>query len=104
MATKFDPRRARPGQRFQTSALVPDPKGSGPLAARKRVAREISIRADDEGVVRPRNADQAALADLFGLPVARGVIAAEADEQDDDEQTGDETSADSGSDATPKED
>lgn len=56
MADQFDPRRAEPGQVF----TYVDVEGA-----------EHNFRADDEGVVRPKNADEARTADLFGLPVAR---------------------------------
>jgi hypothetical protein len=62
VADQFDPRRAEPGQVF----TYVDAQG-----------REHNFRADDEGVVHPKNADEASTADLFGLPVARSAKRAE---------------------------
>jgi hypothetical protein len=56
VADEFDPRRAKPGQVF----TYVDVEG-----------REHDFSADDDGVVRPKNADEARTADLFDLPVAR---------------------------------
>lgn len=58
----FDPRRAEPGQEFSTV---------------DQYGHEHSIKADDDGVLRPKDARDAELADLFSLPVARKVIQAE---------------------------
>lgn len=58
----FDPRRAEKGQTFE----FVDPQGS-----------VQTMKADDEGVLRPSNALEARTADLFGLPVARSVKQAE---------------------------
>lgn len=66
MATKqsFEPRRARPGETFEFA------DGAGKLH---------TFSADDEGVIHPANAMEAAVADSRGLPVARKAQAAEAD-------------------------
>lgn len=56
----FDPRRADPGQVFTWH----DADG---------VAHEM--KADADGVVRPDSLEAAAIADSFGLPVARKAIA-----------------------------
>lgn len=62
----FDPRRAKPGDSYTVT---------GPDGAVEDFA------ADDEGVVRPETAEQAALLDQLDLPVARKVVAAEKKEQ-----------------------
>lgn len=72
---QFDPRRAKAGQRFTGQMLVPDPEAPADHPSPRMVQREVTIRADDEGVVRPRNAGEAALLDRFDLPVARKAIA-----------------------------
>jgi hypothetical protein len=51
----YPPRRAKPGERM--SAFVGN--------------AEVILVADEEGVVQPHNAEEAAVADLFELPVAR---------------------------------
>ena len=61
-ADTFDPRRAEKGQSFE----FVDPQGSA-----------HTMKADDEGVLRPSNALEARMADQFGLPVARSVKQAE---------------------------
>lgn len=68
MAAKpdFDPRRAEPGQAFEYADTAGDLQ---------------HFRADDEGVVRPRNAEEARIADTFDLPVARTVKAEEKAEE-----------------------
>lgn len=58
-AQTFEPRRAEPGQVFSWH----DAEGI-----------ERSMQADAEGVVRPASAEAAAIADSFGLPVARRAI------------------------------
>lgn len=58
----FDPRRADKEQSFE----YVDATGSA-----------HTMTADEEGVLRPSNADEARIADLFGLPVARTVKQAE---------------------------
>jgi hypothetical protein len=57
----FEPRRAAAGQKFEYAA-------GGQLHR---------FSADDEGIVRPANDAEAAIADRFGLPVARKVVAEE---------------------------
>lgn len=59
---EFDPRRADEGQSFEWA----DTEGTA-----------HTMKADADGVLRPRNADEARIADLFGLPVARSVKQAE---------------------------
>ena len=66
MANEFDPRRAEPGQVF----TYVDVEG-----------KEHNFRASDEGVVHPKNADEARTADLFSLPVARSVKAETAEKE-----------------------
>jgi uncharacterized cupin superfamily protein len=61
---KLEPRRAEPGQEFTYN----DADGE-----------VINLRADDEGVVRPKNQAQVRVADAFDLPVARKVIAEKSD-------------------------
>jgi len=63
MTDEFDPRRADgkegrpgPGATFEYT----DPAGD-----------QHTLRADDDGVVRPANALEARIADSYGLPVAR---------------------------------
>ena len=53
---QFDPRRAKPGQ----AITVVDALG-----------KEHTLRADEDGVMRPSNATEKRAADLYGLPVAR---------------------------------
>lgn len=65
---QFDPRRAKPGQALSTV----DAQG-----------KEITVRADDEGVLRPSSEVEKRLADRFGLPVARSVKQAEKDSAGD---------------------
>jgi len=59
---EFDPRRAAEGAAFE----YVDATGEA-----------HTMKADDDGVLRPANAQEAAVADLFGLPVARKVAQAE---------------------------
>lgn len=59
---EFDPRRAEKGQSFE----FVDASGTA-----------HTMKADDEGVLRPSNAAEKAIADLFDLPVARSVKQAE---------------------------
>lgn len=93
MAEDFDPRRAEPGQEFGYTGtdrveladadVVPDGStlaveidGDGNrtrYAVRDGVQK--TLKADDQGVVHPRNAEDNAALDSFGLPVARKAIA-----------------------------
>lgn len=59
---EFEPRRAEPGQEFTYN----DANGEA-----------IEFKADDAGIVRPKNAAQSQAADAFGLPVARKITAEE---------------------------
>ena len=60
-APDFEPRRAAAGQTFEYAA-------AGQLHR---------FSADDDGIVRPSNDAEARIADRFGLPVARKVVAEE---------------------------
>ena len=53
--TEFKPRRAEPGQVFDYNGAE---------------GEKIRIRADDDGVIHPRNDAERRAADAFGLPVA----------------------------------
>lgn len=53
---EFAPRRAEPGQRFGYTTSD---------------GRQREIRADEDGVVHPRSADDVAVLDTFALPEAR---------------------------------
>lgn len=84
---EFEPRRAEPGTEFtfttseeKTFLRSEVPDGATILAVddddphRVRVRIDgvhKTFRADDEGVVRPKNEDQEATMRAFGLPVAR---------------------------------
>lgn len=57
----FEPRRARPGEVFTYTDA-----DSG---------RQIDMRADDDGVVEPKDAAGAAVLDAYGLSVARKALA-----------------------------
>lgn len=57
---EYEPRRAEPGQRFEW---------------RDEFGRSVRLAADDEGVLRPSSEQEKRLADAFGLPVARKVLA-----------------------------
>ena len=59
MPETFEPRQAEPNQRFAWG----DEWGA-----------RHEAQADAEGVLRPRDAAEAAAADAFGLPASRGVI------------------------------
>lgn len=61
----FEPRRAKPGQVFTYTT------GSD--------GEQRELRADNDGVVRPTNAADAAALDGFGLSVARKAMAEDAD-------------------------
>ena len=58
MATEYEPRRAKPNERFQVA------DASGKLH---------TFSADEEGVIYPRNEIEAGVADSRALPVARKV-------------------------------
>jgi len=58
----YEPRRADKGQKFTYHDA-----NEG----------EVTMTADDDGVVRPSTPAEQAAADAFGLPVARKVVAAE---------------------------
>lgn len=60
-APQFEPRRAAAGQTFE-------------YAAGGKLHR---FSADEDGIVRPSNDAEAAIADSFSLPVARKVVAEE---------------------------
>lgn len=60
MDTEFEPRRAKPGETFETADV------DGTLHR---------FSADEEGVIYPRNATEAAVADSRDLPVARKALA-----------------------------
>lgn len=64
MAAKdeFEPRRATPGAVYGYT---------------DRSGKQIEMRADDEGIVRPDSADEVAVLDGYDLPVARKALAAE---------------------------
>ena len=62
MAEKFEPRRASPGETFE------EWDGEG---------QRHTFAADEDGVVRPRNAFEAGVCDHHGLPVARKAAEAE---------------------------
>jgi hypothetical protein len=66
---EFDPRRAAEGESFE----YVDATGS-----------TQTMKADEEGILRPSNAEEARIADLFGLPVARAVKQAEKAAASDD--------------------
>ena len=53
---EFPPRRAEPGQEFETT----DPNGSSRI-----------LRADADGVIRPKSSEDVALLDLYQLPHAQ---------------------------------
>lgn len=53
---EFDPRRAEPGQAF---------------AWHDEWGKKHEVKADDEGVLRPRNETEVRIADAFDLPRAR---------------------------------
>ena len=59
----FEPRRAEPNQIFRFA---------DPVTGEQR-----TMKADDEGVLRPSNALEARVADSFDLPVARKVVTEE---------------------------
>jgi hypothetical protein len=61
-AEEFEPRRASPGASFEEW----DAEG-----------KRHTLKADDEGVVRPRTAFEARMCDHHDLPVARKVVEAE---------------------------
>jgi uncharacterized protein (UPF0335 family) len=69
--TEYQPRRAQPGQAFTYT----DAEG-----------RQADFRADDEGVVEPKNANEEALLDGFDLPVARKVVAERKTDQKEGEK------------------
>jgi hypothetical protein len=85
MAEDFAPRRAEPDQEFGytgsvTTTLDPDdeiPPGATLVEIRddKRLVRidgvQKTLRAGKDGVVQPKDAEDAALLDAFDLPVAR---------------------------------
>jgi hypothetical protein len=56
---EFEPRRAEPGQEFTFN----DAEGT------------LELRADDQGVVHPKDAREVLALDAFDLPVARKVLA-----------------------------
>jgi hypothetical protein len=60
MAEQFEPRRAQPGQVFNYTDLD---------------GKQVTLRADDEGVIQPKNSHAAATLEMAGLPVARKVVA-----------------------------
>lgn len=60
MDTEFEPRRARPGETFETADV------DGTLHR---------FSADVDGVINPRNATEAAVCDSRDLPVARKALA-----------------------------
>jgi membrane-associated protease RseP (regulator of RpoE activity) len=93
MSDDFEPRRAEPGQVFGYTADVThtvtkeaaakddfEPKGelvSVDEEGRKtfvEYGKQVEIRADDEGVVRPKTLGDVAVLDSFGLPVARSAV------------------------------
>jgi hypothetical protein len=61
-ADEFEPRRASPGAAFEEW----DEEG-----------KRHTLTADDEGIVRPRNAFEARMLDHHDLPVARKVLESE---------------------------
>lgn len=91
---EFDPRRAEPGQEFTYTATVDeevdkdadDPEGAELVSIDdetgvrtfRRFGVERTLKADREGVVRPKTAQDVAVLDGFGLPVARSAQKAEA--------------------------
>lgn len=93
MADEFDPRRAEPHQTFtyvtNEDVVLGDgdeiPDGADVVAidpetkARtiRRFAVERTLKADADGVVRPKTAADALALDGFALPVARSAIAAD---------------------------
>ena len=62
MGNGLDPRRAEPGQVFGFT---------------DREGNQKTIKADDEGVVHPDNAEEVAALDAFDLPVARKALSEE---------------------------
>jgi hypothetical protein len=70
MATEYQPRRARSGQTFTYT----DAEGY-----------QVELRANDEGVVEPRNDQEVAVLDGYELPVARKVVAERKAEQKEGE-------------------
>jgi hypothetical protein len=68
MTEGFAPRRAEPGQKFDWV------DGAG---------KKQSMTADDEGIVRPKDAEDERIANLFDLSVARTVQAEEREKADD---------------------
>lgn len=88
---EFDPRRAEPGQEFTYTGTrdeklaagedlpdgvdvigVDDETGERTI---RRYGVEISMKADKDGVVRPKTAADEAVLNGFGLPVARSAKA-----------------------------
>ena len=88
MATnqEHDPRRAKPGQTFSYVAPAEVTEGEGKKSRKVTRLKEHTFKADDDGVVRPSNADEVRVLDGFGLPVARSAKA-------DENQNADATSA-----------
>lgn len=97
-ADEFDPRRAEPGQEFgytsnETKTIdegvdLDDEQiaagwtvtGFDPETSKREITRagvQKTFKADDSGVVHPRNIEEARIADAYGLPVARSAQKAE---------------------------
>lgn len=78
MAKTYDPRRAEPGTRISWH------DGDG---------EEVTLRADDKGVVRVRNAADQRAADAFDLPVARAEAAKQREQEEKAEKAEAQTEA-----------
>ena len=84
---EFEPRNAKPGQTFRYVAVGTITEGEGDERTTREGVREFTFKADDQGIVRPRNMDEKRAADRHGLTVARKV-------QQQERSKADETSAD----------
>jgi hypothetical protein len=65
MGSEFEPRRAKAGQEFGFT---------------DREGNQRTVKADDEGVVRPSTVEEVRTLDAFDLPLARNAIEEEAEE------------------------